>query len=133
MNKKNVKIIVIIIAIMIIVGCTLLVVFNREPKSKIGYVGNNYGMTMDASFKYFNGTESRRVKYDAGENAKITYTIIAKKGELEMNVKDQKGNEVKRVSVGSGEVAFTVTETQVYTINVVATKAKGKFYIKWRR
>ncbi|MBU3111498.1 hypothetical protein [Clostridium lacusfryxellense] len=123
----------IVISILVIVGCILLVFSTREPKSKIGYVGNNYGMSFDASFKYFNGTESRKVKYDAGENAKITYTIIAKKGKLEMNVKDQKGNEVKRVSVGSGEVAFTVTETQVYTINVVATKAKGKFYIKWRR
>jgi len=132
MNKKN-KIIAIVIGIMLIVGCILLVFFTRGSKFKIGYVGNNYGNTLNASFKYFSGTESKKVKYNAGDNVKITYTIELEKGELQLKVKDQEGNEVKSESGGSGEVTFTVSETQEYTINVVATKAKGKFNIIWSR
>lgn len=133
MDKKNIKKLGVVFAIIFIVACISLFILSKKSKIKIGYVGNSYGNNLNASFKYFSGLETKKVKFDAGDYVTITYTIEAEEGGVQLQVKDQSGNEVVSKSGGSGEASFTVSETQVYTINVVATKSKGKFKISWSK
>lgn len=102
-----------------------------EPSVKVGYVGSNAGNTINASFKYFDGVESRKVKFNEGDVVTIKYAIGLEEGSLSLVVFDEKGDEIIKRSDNEGEVSFEVTETQKYKISLVAAKAKGNFSVKW--
>lgn len=132
MNKKA------IIGISAVLGFLLLsglVVFSfiRDNGMKIGFAENNYGHTMSASFYYYDGTNKKKVTLNKGDEVTLAYNMDAKKGALEMIVKDQGGNEVLKKSDGTGEASFTANETQEYSIEIVAIKAKGKYKLTWSK
>ncbi|GAE87036.1 hypothetical protein [Acetivibrio straminisolvens] len=120
---------VLFIGVILIAGFTLLSVL--KPSVKVGYVGNSVGNTINASFKYFDGVESRKVKFNEGDIVTIKYAIGLEEGSLSLVVFDEKGNEIINRSDSEGEVSFQVSETQKYKISLVAAKAKGDFSVKW--
>lgn len=132
MDKKKKLLLVggiVFIGIMLIFGLVMFSVL--EPSVKIGYAGSNVGNKMSGSFKYFDGTESKTVKFNQGDIVTIKYSLEIEEGSLSLIVFDEKGNEVVKKSDNEGEVSFEVSETQKYKISIVAVKAKGKFNVKW--
>jgi TusA-related sulfurtransferase len=133
MSKKNILLILIAVGIILITGLTLSHALHGGPEVKVGYMGSNVGNMLKASFRYYDGIESKKVKLSSGDNVKITYTIVATKGNIQVLVKDQSGNEVMNQSDSSGEMSFAVNETQNYNIYVIATKAQGKYEVTWNK
>ena len=132
MNKKKIIIFSVILGILLLSG-TIICSCLMESGTKVGYVGNSYGNTLNASFYYFDGIESKKVKFDKGDKVTIVYSIELEKGALQVNLKDQAGKEIFSKSEGSGEATFTVNETQNYSINIIASKAKGKYNLTWSK
>lgn len=125
MHKKVISIITVIIGVIFISGCSSNV--------KVGYIGSNTNNKMTGAFKYFNGTESNKEKFNAGDEVTITYSFELEEGELKLVVEDKDGNEVVSESDNSGEVTFEVSKTERYVISVIGTKAKGNFDIAWNK
>lgn len=130
--KGSTKIIISMVVIILALSALaikLLIPTNHELK--IGYFGNNIGNKLEASFQYYNGTDSKTIKFEAGDNVTVTYSLNAKKGDLQLEIKDKAGNEIISQGAGSGDVTFDVKETQDYTISIVALKAKGSYEVTW--
>ncbi|MEK3900772.1 MULTISPECIES: hypothetical protein [unclassified Paenibacillus] len=103
------------------------------PDVRVGYGENSYGNKLNASFYYFNGTNTKKLKFNKGDQVKMTYSIELSKGTLQMKVRDEADNEVFLKTEGSGEVDFIVDKTQNYEIEIKAIKAKGKYTLDWSK
>lgn len=133
MNKKKIIIFSVILGILLLSGTIIFSSCLMGSGIKIGCVEKSYGNTLNASFYYFDGTNNKKVKFDKGDKVTIVYSIELEKGALQVNLKDQAGKEIFSKSEGSGEATFTVNETQNYSINIIASKAKGKYNLTWSK
>ena len=99
---------------------------------RFGFVETNTNSKLSASFKYFNGTTDKKVKFKEGKNIVIRYQLAQKSGKLAMKVTDALGNVLEsKEGTSDGEITFQVEKTQKYLIQVKGTKAKGKYKITW--
>lgn len=130
MNKKRVIMISSLTVFLLVSGVLIFFAF-RGSDIRVGYAENSYGSTLNSSFYYFNGTNSKKVKFNKGDKVRMVYSIELSKGTLQMSLKDQEGIDVFRKSEGSGEITFTVSRTQYYLVEINASKAKGKYKLKW--
>ncbi len=133
MSKRNNIILIAIIIGVVLLAAYILFDFLTDHEKKVGYVENNYGNTLSASFNYYDGSKIKTVKFEEGDNVKLNYSFNLEEGNLLLKVKDQAGNEILNKSDDFGEVTFIIDKTQKYTINVIAAKAKGNYVITWSK
>ncbi|ASW42359.1 hypothetical protein [Clostridium isatidis] len=129
MSKKR-----IILFIILIVGILYFIITGifSDFDTKIGYVENNFGNTMEASFKHFDGKKDKKIKFNEGEVVNFEYSLQAKDGSLEFQIKDEDGKIVEsRKSNDEGNIELKVDKTQKYKIIILAEKAQGSYSIEW--
>lgn len=132
MNSKK-KLFIACGVLVVILGVIIIILAMQDGVNmKMGYVGNSAGNNMNGSFKYFNGTEEKKVKFEEGSNVVITYSLNQKAGELRLTVSDSQGGIIDSADgTAEGEFHFTADKTQKYVITVEAKKAEGSFNIDW--
>ncbi|MFC3749974.1 hypothetical protein [Paenibacillus sp. GCM10012306] len=130
MNKKRI-IMISSLTVFLVVSVVLIFAAFLGSDIRIGYAENSYGSTLNSSFYYFSGSNSKRVKFKKGDQVKLVYSIELSRGSLQVSLKDQTGHDVFSKSEGSGEINFTVSQTQEYQVEINASKARGKYKLKW--
>lgn len=130
-KKKSLFIACGVLGVAIIALCIILGV-KDSANIRIGFSENNVGDGLSASFKYFNGTRDKKVKFEEGKNVVIKYSLTEKSGSLSMTVFDEEENVIdSKEGTGEGEITFSVEKTQKYIIRIQAEKAKGKYKFSW--
>lgn len=130
-RKKSLFLACGVLGVAIIVLCIILGV-KDSANIRIGFTENNIGDGLSASFKYFNGTRNKKVKFEEGKNVVIKYSLKEDSGNISMTVSDSNGNVIeKKEGTDEGEITFKVEKTQKYIICIQAEKAKGKYKFSW--
>ncbi len=134
-KRKDVAILIywtLVVAVAIsIINFKYPIFLRKNEYFQLGYVGSNYGNVMNASFKYLNGTKSNCVTFKKGEKVIIHYIINLENGSLNIVVRDEDGKVVGKSTNNKGEIKFNVNKTEKYSLNLIANKAKGNFFITW--
>lgn len=132
MNNKKKLFIACGVLVVIFIIITAILAMQDGVDVKLGYAGNSVGNSMIGSFKYFNGTEEKKVTFEEGNSVVITYSLEQKAGELHVTVFDAQGGVVDSAAgTTEGEFSFTPKQTQKYVIAVEAKEAEGSFNISW--
>lgn len=132
MDKK--KLLFLVCGVLGVAIIALCIIFGVKGSAKIqiGFLENNIGDGLSASFKYFNGTRDKKVKFEEGKTVVIKYSLTEKSGSLSVTVSDAEGNVIdSKEGTSEGEITFDVEKTQKYIIRIQAEKAKGKYNFSW--
>lgn len=135
--RSKVKIIagfsmVCIILSLIISACIMK--FSIGTNIQIMSVERSSTSRMKASYRYFDGTNSRKIYLKKGETLKINFKSEVKKGDLDINILDDKGEIVKTLGSNIEGTESIKAEADVeYTIRVKAYGTRGSYEINWSK
>ncbi|TCC96976.1 DUF4932 domain-containing protein [Pedobacter hiemivivus] len=89
-----------------------------------------------ASFAHFNGKETGSIYLEKSDQLHLSYNNTTDKGTLEVVVCKKNASIWKKTFSGkadSGKISLTITDPGTYSVDIIGTRAKGKFDIKYKR
>lgn len=122
---KKIILIVLFVLILILPSCTTII------GKRIGFNGNNVGNKFEASFKYFDGTETRKIKLEKDDVVNVNFLIEPEEGSIIFSILNKEGNELFKDDEGEGTYKMSVKESGNYSFKIIANDAKGKYKISW--
>jgi len=104
--------------------------FPRWTNIQIMSVERNSAKRMKASYKYFNGTKTHKIYLKEGDILKIHFKSEVKKGDLDIEVLNYKGEIVKTLGSNiEGNESIKAETDGDYTIRVKGNKTGGNYEV----
>lgn len=137
--KNNTKII-----LSLVTFCLILSIFITYMVNKFGVNFDSYSTLMSyssdspsrmkMSYKYFQGTKSRKINVKKAEVLVIHYKSTITKGTLNLKVLDDKGNTLKLLEGNtSGEENIVAEENEKIKISIEGKKTSGNYEVTWSK
>lgn len=138
--KKNIA-----IAILIIIGSVIFLKYDSKFSNvldlipihsgiRIGWIQHSDSRHIEASYKKFSGTVSRKVKFNKGDVVDFTYDVEVLKGELIAEIFDSEGNLIKVLELkNKGKEKLQIEYTDKYIVKITGKNTKGNFNMKWEK
>jgi hypothetical protein len=135
--KSKVKIIAVFTMVCIILSLIISVSIMKFPwgtNIQIMSVEKNSTSRMKASYRYFDGTKAHKIYLKEGEILKINFKSEVKKGNLDINLLNDKGEIVKTLgsSIAGSEDIKAETAGE-YTIRVKGYGTSGSYEVSWSK
>lgn len=128
MKKKIIIILLIFILNLNLIGCTSsLYIFKTGSGNSVN--------SIDYSYRLFHGKETKTIKVEKNEKIKIEYDVEVKKGNLEIEVLNKKGEKIWKINLDKdkkGEHELKLKE-DTYKLIVRGDKAKGSYNVKYNK
>ncbi len=89
---------------------------------------------MKVSYRYFNGTDTRKISLKDSETLKIDFISEVKEGKLVINILDKNDKILKTFdSNAKGNEDIKATSDGEYTIKVEGYKTRGSYEVNWSK
>jgi flagellar hook assembly protein FlgD len=111
-----------------------IIKFSRGTSFTFMSVEKSSTSRMKVSYKYFNGTDTRKVSLKKGETLKIDFISEVKAGELVINILDNNDEIVKTLDSNTkGTEDIKAESDGKYTIKVEGYKTSGSYEVNWSK
>lgn len=135
--KKKVKVIAgftIVCIILSFVISVSIMKFSNGTSFTIMSIENSSASRLKASYRYFDGTNARKVYLKQGETLKIHFTSEVKKGDLVINILNNNGETLKILDSNiEGNENVKAEADGEYTIRVKGNGTRGSYDVNWSK
>lgn len=99
---------------------------------RVGYVGNNVGNQISATYQLYDGTQEKVIKVDEGQTILFSYTSVVEKGTLTIEVRDTDKDKIGELETNTaGTQAIMADKTGDYRLIIKGDDTKGSFDVSW--
>ncbi len=119
---------------LVILSLLLVVLLSSCSKTQVGWVEMNYGNDFQASYQFFDGKETEKIKIDAGDNFSLTYDVDVDDGALTLEFSDPDGNVVWEETFledAEDTYDFIPQKSGRFTLTVSGDQTEGGFDLTW--
>ena len=120
--------------ILILLTLLPIILLTSCSKTQVGWVGNNYGNTFNASYILFDGQERERIQLDAGDVFTLSYNLSVEDGALSLQITDPDKAviwEETFLEDDEGDFSFTPQGSGRYILTITGDQAEGGFDLTW--
>ena len=120
--------------ILILLTLLPIILLTSCSKTQVGWVGNNYGNTFNASYILFDGQERERIQLDAGDVFTLSYNLSVEDGALSLQITDPDKAviwEETFLEDDEGDFSFTPQGSGGYILTITGDQAEGGFDLTW--
>ncbi|MGH4122182.1 MAG: hypothetical protein ACREV6_04505 [Clostridium sp.] len=108
--------------------------FSRGTNFTIMSVEKSSASRMKVSYRYFNGTDTRKISLKEGETLKIDFVSKVKEGKLVISILDNNKKIVKTLDSNTdGNEDIKAESDGEYTIIVKGYKTRGSYEVNWSK
>ena len=132
-SKTIAGLIIVCIILSIIISISIMK-FSRGTNFTIMSVEKNSASRMKVSYRYFNGTYTRKISLKEGETLKIDFVSKVKGGKLVINILGNNDEIVKTLDSNTkGNEDIKAESDGEYTIRVEGYKTRGSYEVNWSK
>lgn len=114
----------------VIVSITVLL--NGCKSTKVFYYSSNVGNEIEATYKYFKGTETKKIDLKKDEILKLEYDSVVETGTLTINLLDPNKQKVTQFEANqSGSYKFVAETPGRYQLSITGDGTEGSFHFSW--
>ena len=120
--------------VLILLTLLPMILLTSCSKTQVGWVGNNYGNTFNATYMLFDGQEKERIQVDAGDVFTLSYDLSVEDGALSLQITDPDKTvlwEETFLKDDEGDFSFTSQASGRYILTITGDQAKGGFDLTW--
>ena len=120
--------------VLILLTLLPMILLTSCSKTQVGWVGNNYGNTFNATYMLFDGQEKERIQVDAGDVFTLSYDPSVEDGALSLQITDPDKTvlwEETFLKDDEGDFSFTSQASGRYILTITGDQAKGGFDLTW--
>lgn len=133
-KSKTIAIFTVICIVLALVISISIIEISNGRNFKFMSVEKNSSSRMKVSYRYFNGTDTRKISLKDGETLKINFISEVKEGKLVINILDDNDKILKTLDSNTkGNVNIKANSEGKYTIKVEGYKTRGSYDVNWSK
>jgi flagellar hook assembly protein FlgD len=131
---KTIAGLTIVCVILALIISISIIKFSRGTSFTFMSVEKSSASRMKVSYKYFNGTDTRKISLKEGETLKIDFISEVKAGKLVINILDNNDGILKTLDSNTkGNEDIKAGSDGEYTIKVEGYKTRGSYEVNWSK
>ena len=133
-KSKTIAVFIISCIILSLIISISIIKFSNGHTFTFMSVEKSSSSRMKVSYKYFNGTDTRKISLKDGETLKIDFISEVKEGKLVINILDKNDKILKTLdSNAKGNEDIKANSDGEYTIKVEGYKTRGSYDVNWSK